>query len=742
MFNNRQRYTLTSPLGTLKLKADPMGWSDTETEIGRSEKTFGIFLTISNNLQFIKEGKDFIELNYKVYGVNAEVKLTKEVKHPLTDEWSLAFTGFLDFTTRSLEDNKLKIDFIEGGLREVLASQMKENFELDRTETIDGTVIPNLEPDELTLKGREIYLLSKLDNEENDAFYVKSGTWRSGADYREVFQPFPMEVVANSDRENISTPLESNGDIANPEGAQSMFYLIADRDRGEIKIKQNASFRIAPMYKSGVQNDPTTYSQGANASNVSIDIVLKRYTGGNLYTVAEETVLQSVAFINVVDPDDIAFGTTHTINYETSIFPKTDESYAIGIKMRGRYGSTTDGFFNMLLDQYSGTLQLAEDSFFERTNTKFMRLFDVGKRLTEIYTGLPKFNSDLLNSTEWKDLGLSCGGWIRNLRVKTEDDQLIDWSLTINWEDFYKSVNAILPVGYGIANIGAAQRIVFEKIRYFFQPYVTIKIGQVSKVKRSTAAEFVYSSINTGYTKGGKYEAPLGLDEPNIEANYITPVTITENKYEVLGTSRTDTYEIEQIRRKQYEDFPDEDTNSDKDNFLIDAKYLTRSNFKNYFEVREWSEDFEAEPRGVYSPSTGYNYRLSPANNRNRHATWFNAALVKMQDKKIRFASSEGNSQLVTKLIGKPEIKENADILISELANPMFEPEWIECEYPFTQELLDTFQGTHIKDQQEINNYYGLIEFINERNEKERGYLFTAKVKDKFSLKILKSYGF
>jgi hypothetical protein len=43
---------------------------------------------------------------------------------------------------------------------------------------------------------------------------------------------------------------------------------------------------------------------------------------------------------------------------------------------------------------------------------------------------------------------------------------------------------------------------------------------------------------------------------------------------------------------------------------------------------------------------------------------------------------------------------------------------------------------------EEINNYYGLVEFINENGQKERGYIFDVKIKDKISFKLLKNYGY
>src|SRR5690606_2765409 len=192
-------------------------------------------------------------------------------------------------------------------------------------------------------------------------------------------------------------------------------------------------------------------------------------------------------------------------------------------------------------------------------------------------------------------------------KVEVTDEQgivlrtdLEPWEMTISFEDFYKSIHATQPVGYGIVTKGAKQFLALENIRFFFQPYVTIRLSEVTDLKRSTAKEFVFTSITTGYTKGGNYEQPLGLDEYNIQTTWTTPIIRGgERKYEVLSPSRADSYGVEQARRLPFELYPDEDTPFDKDNFLIDAKFITKQRRVDYYEVAPWADHFEIAPTGV-----------------------------------------------------------------------------------------------------------------------------------------------
>ena len=726
MYYNRHRYTLVSSFDRLRLDTDPLGWEEAETKIARSEKTYGIFITLSNNLEFTGKAKDFLERAYSLEGVQANVELIKEVKHPQTDDWQLGYRGFFDFTTRRLKDNKLKMDLIEGGLRQILVSQIREKHELNRTTDISGNPISTLKPDVTVIEGREIHLLSGLESQTKD-FKIKSGYKQSEGETVTHFYPLPLESInANSDPDNVAYQIKTIATSGFPSPNSSfMFYLVADRDRGKINIETNVTFNLVELAR-------------IHTINERLQLVIKRYAGGDSFLPQDQIVLKDFG-----DPRSIE-GILQEVSVRSLIEPKKDESYSIGFAVSAEYGDVIDpGYQNLSFAEYSGSVQLKEDSFFEQTTTKALAAYDVGERLTEIYTGKPAFKSSFFKSGKWKDLIFTCGGWIRNLQKKTEEGKVIEWPLTINWEDYYKSLNAIEPVAYGIITEGNKQFIALEDYRYFFQPVTTIKIeDQVSNLERETATDFIFSSIATGYQKGGNYEKPLGLDEYNVSTNYIGPINKLDRKYEVLGTSRTDSYAVEQARRMQALTHPDTDTEYDKDTFLIDCKLSQELNDKNVFAVRTWPDDFEKAPTGVYSPDTAFNLRLTPAHNRNRHSFIFNAGIIKTPEKSIRYTSSQGNSQLSTKPIGKAEVKENSDVLIKDLSNPIFDPEYVSFEIPFTQDLLDKLQGHSKVGEEMINNYYGLIEFKNEKGNREKGYLMDATISmtEPVKIRLLKAY--
>jgi hypothetical protein len=110
----------------LILKNDPKGWNEDQKEIARNKDYHGIFASFSNNLRFVGDAKDFIQSVYDIYGINADIRLKKEILHPKTDLWVDDYSGYLDLVYNSeVQDNKLSCKFNSGGLEQIIKSKRK-----------------------------------------------------------------------------------------------------------------------------------------------------------------------------------------------------------------------------------------------------------------------------------------------------------------------------------------------------------------------------------------------------------------------------------------------------------------------------------------------------------------------------------------------------------------------------------------------------------------------------------------
>jgi hypothetical protein len=395
-------------------------------------------------------------------------------------------------------------------------------------------------------------------------------------------------------------------------------------------------------------------------------------------------------------------------------------------------------------------LTVEEDSYFDPTTTKAVLAYELANRLIEIYTG----KSDLLYSEFLgrKDIGypsdgagaftgITHGFWLRGydkLPIPSEGPPPVEnlfKPLTTSFNDMMMSLEAVWNVGMGIERVGLKERVRIEDKRFFFNRNTTIKLpNQIKKVKRYYAANYLYSSLEFGYEKGGNYEEACGLDEYNVKTNFTTCLNRKE-PYSKVSKYRADKYGAEFCRRKQKSLNDTIDTPYDLDNFLMDLK---RDEFGNYQE-RKWQDDFLQAPKGIFSPETATNLRYSPFNCLLRHSWWFSGGLELYPNEYLSYASSLGNSRMSTKMnIYNKEFSENGSLLNSELPRGLFEFEWVEFEHECDDDILKMVEGYTIIQGKRIPNFYGLVEYNNEEGILEKGFLFNLKPNGAGKWKVLK----
>jgi len=336
---------------------------------------------------------------------------------------------------------------------------------------------------------------------------------------------------------------------------------------------------------------------------------------------------------------------------------------------------------------------------------------------------------------------LAHGHWIRGFDAISGDEENKYKPLSISFKQFDEAFGAVWNTGYGIEKTGLKENLRYEERKYFYPKIVTLSLPiQASKVKRTIADKYIYNSLEIGCKKPdgeNLYEEAMGLDETNVVNKSTTPIEPIENTYKKVSPIRTDSYGEELAARKSIKTYPTEDTPFDNDLFMFDSK---RGLVKGgTYSQRIWQDDFTKEPTGIYSPNTVTNLRFSPANIRTRHGWWIRSAMNIYKEQAVKFASSVGNARMSTQLIGANEIAENGDIVIKDFESPYFEPWIIEFEHEATTAILKQLQGKTLFEGNNIMNYTGLIEFINEDGNYEYGYLLELQPNDAGKWKLLKS---
>jgi hypothetical protein len=375
------------------------------------------------------------------------------------------------------------------------------------------------------------------------------------------------------------------------------------------------------------------------------------------------------------------------------------------------YPVQTQLFREYQLNQTSFSIETSEDSKFRQTTCKGISVYNAINRLTEIITDNPLANS-LGLSNEWKELYITNGFKIRGF----------DETITISLKEVMESIKSVLGYHYGIES----NLFRVDSFSTFFNldPLMTLQINDIEETYNDS---LIFNSIEAGYKDDTDYEERQGLDEYNIGAIYNHGFQSTDKKLDLISEIRADSYGIEFARRRQFEDFPTEDTQYDKDNFFIDCKV------DGFLQPRIWSDDYSVLPTGVYSPETAQNLRLSPSSNIYRLSNTF-AQISDYRSGVTRFTSTEGNSKLATTLIGGFQIKENEDIQNNTLEYPIVQPIEVSGVIKLTEPQFDLLKGT---TNGQMNAYRSIRYFY--RGQEQLGFLKSYNNEGDGSIKLIKA---
>jgi hypothetical protein len=731
-YKERVRYIMyNDSIGTLILQTDPIGWNSDNKEYARNENYHGIVAKFSNSLVFIDDGAEFINMVYDTQDIIGQIRLVREMMHPQTDVWTREYWGYLDLSTREVEDNGIKVKFNAGSLEEALKSRESDEIEIDRVSTIDGKPIPELSTQVVALDGRRIFLKS-IWKENTINNYTTISVTSDDGNTRDATASFPLTLTSKSHEEAQSNIGLSYGNEVTGAGGLMLLNSV-DRDRTIVLKGSNITF--TPIL---IDND---YQW------VDFRICVTVYQNGTDYDL-KDRYIKFYRYGEFHDDNDIIsmLGVMQSVaDFEQTIELAKGDSLAVEVFLKSDliFGSNKRVTFD--LTQSTGNFAIEEDSHFEPTQAKAVLVHELGDRIATICTNRTGvFKSDYFGRT---DIGYTQDGpgaynavthgfWVRGFdKLPISDDNRFK-PLTTSWQNMIESLHAIHNVTVGIESFNNNESIRIEPMKHFYQPFVTIKLpNQVKNVKRKVALDKYCSSIEIGYETGGTYEEAQGLDEYNAKSKFTTIITKAKN-FLKISKFRADSYGMEFARRKPLLGYPTTDTSYDSDVFILDLKKDVTPILKQ----RKWQDDFEVIPTGTFSPETATNLRFSPFNMMLRHGWNIASSFLKYPQEFIRYASSTANSKLATKRIGSNEYLENGNIVGFELDKAYFFPEEITFEHKVDFEIIQKLDGfTTLPNGKRIPNLYGMFEFTNEKNEIERGWFLNIKPNGNGEFTLIKS---
>lgn len=713
MLYDRKKYTLIHNGLPIEVE-EPQNWNDDEKEFARHKDYHGISIQLSDSIEFVKTGKDYLQSIVETYGLNTDVQLLVEKKNPQTDLWEIDYIGWIDLLTMSIKENSFSVKFNSDPDIQLLKAKQNAKVELTRATNLKGEALSDLELVEIFNEGRSILLIGTLARYQDN--------WQS-ITHEDSIPKQKRAMYLQEQGEDLNAGPELVGSVTSaplrdinetPTVAET---FIAENDLG-YEVNYDIQFTLDEALNMGGIYIPSTITYG---------VELHIYENGLDRDLKEVIPIYSWTGDSDSFIDRLDYSTT--INYTFADGESAAAYYVMdstGKAFFSVYNQDGEGWNNKETGQKEPyhrrtTITVTEDSARTPTTSPGIMVYEYAKRLNDIVLGT-EFVSNLFaretidgydQDGYLSDFCFVHGMWLRGMSSDHEKFK----PLSTSFYEFYKSMNAISPIGMAINN--GVLRI--EDRDYFYQKYTSIVVGEVEDLIISADAEAYASLINVGYKKaGGPNEDTQGLDEYNRETQYSTIIDKTENELDIISSYRADGYGMETIRR----DHPninahvklETDNKFDDEIWVLDVKLppgVTK------WELKRWQERFEHVSK-VYSIDTVVNLWLSPINILLRHGAWLKPALLKELDSSISFNSSKGNAKLVTKLIDGEQYQQNVGIPVADLERSANKAMTATFRAPITYGQLN---GTTFNKP----NVYGLMEF-SKFGIKYKGYIQSVKL--------------
>jgi len=692
--NKKFRFTLLTKDDTpLTMNYVPMGWETGELTFMRDPFYKGVIESYSTeNFEFVKDAKDFVQRAYERGGIDYEITIYIDILINSTFQYQRYFTGKLDLSTYNINSISVSCEIIPGGFQNTILNRDEIKVDLLNTKFIGGgkdsmaqiTGIP---------KGLKIPAYSATQ----DAAWTLSDNINLPAGSS---KHYPGMNVNSTEYEPSET---TNQSIAIFTGNPTEKFFVSSSDH-ELNI--NALLKIRLRSQTVAQNYTITINIYKNLS------VIHSQSDSVTGVYAEEFEFTIDKDVTVAAGDELRLTvvTSGTLGYIAEY-------------------NTTLSVSEMLGDEL---LQIVSDSF---------PIYEFTTRILQLISGVASpLYSDLLGRTDSQPVSYASDGDV-SLMIMTIGRLIRGFDYTLqtfnaSLKDVFKTLNSIWNIGLGFEN----GKVRIEKEAYFFditdnsdfpstdsRPYKVNQILDLSDdvtnelISKEVLPDWYHNEIDSGYTNF-EYENIQGLKEFNTKSTYATPIKSIKSKLDLVADYRYDTQGVNKLREKPFSTFPTEDVSGDNNVFGFDCK---RGSVYD-FDVKT-DEDFDSVSGGV-DPTQSYNLDFTPRRNLERHGNRIRSMQLAAGDE-IQWMSSDKNTKLITQKTGETKPKaENGDILVDNLDLGYWIPEAYICEAPVNEDTIAALQSNPRGVIKIGTDKYGWILEVQTNNEDKKGQFKLLRV--------------
>lgn len=686
------KYILSSTdYGTLTLTNVPQGWDDAELTFIRDTRYKGVLTEFSTNeLNFPKEGRDYIQTAYEAKGIDYDITVRIELFSNSGFTYNPYFTGKIDLSTYKINSTGVPIKIIATGFQNAILNREKLNVDLLNTKFIGGG------------EGSMAQITGMPTTLRLPAYSAQQQTdWLFNAQVDDIATTYihflPMTI--NSDEFPAGQATEQTLEGTTP-------FFTSD-DARITTLKGNI---IVAMDVNGESDANLTISIDLKKNSTIIQTYSDTHFGSSI--TFEFAVDEAISLVNL---DELSFQGVATHDGEevelTYITSGVTLSEDIGESLLGvdLESFAEFEFFARILQLISGEVDPLESEFLGRTDSN-----------------PTSYGSD-------GDGSLMCktkGRLIREFPIDQE-------TFNANLSDAFDTINGLQNIGLGFEVRSGVNKVVIEKEAYFFgisdnpdfpatdtRPYVVNQVLDFSDVvtneilEKEVLPDWYANEIESGYSKF-EYEIVQGLKEFNTKSSYATPIKSVKNKLDLTAKYRYDTQGVNKLREKPFSTDSTEDVNGDNEVFGFDVKRLGVFTAKT-------DEDFTLVTGGI-DPEQSYNLNFTPRRNLEKHGNRIRSMRLALGDE-IQFLETDKNSKLITQKSGEDAKAESGDLVVQDLTKGYWIPEAYIFEAPVDEATVAAIQANPYGVHKVGTDQYGWNLDVQTNNENNKGQFRLLRV--------------
>lgn len=614
---NDVRFTLIYNDDPHIIDMSPDKWSDHEFSNKRDLSLWGVMRSYATDVEFVGESADLIRSVFFTDGVDALISLKIETLNRSTWQYETIYTGDLDLSTFEDLDNRVTCNIIDGGLSAKLQARRNVKYDIDF----------NNEDPEIAFKAVDVpsFITISLFGGGRNQTGVDPSNQTRAATFSSGFGG-SSDVVRGLSYQDQTYLTSINITDSTRWGAEKERYILFNdtsfnvnsRAQGYFILRLrfltaamvNAGFKIAFV---GIDN----YSNNIHLPQIFYDSKINH----------PSIVWEGSAFTSIVRFDFSNVDLQFKAGFKYLLYIYSDNINQW--QPANGYASADEGSITLKWDTTIGANHIVKA---KHPKDLFSNIFK--KINNDIDADVV---SDLLD--ENYNLLITTGDAIRqlpNAKIKT------------SFDDFYKSINAVLNCGFGFDE--SRNPIIESKSEFFKKDNDIIDFGDVIKVKKIPLTQVMISSISAGYS-AQDYEIEKGIDEFNQGQEYTIDQTRVQNKLDIKSIYRADQYGIDTVRIKEINksmNATETDANTDNDIWFVLCKKNT--NAQGYFEPMDKNDIFFIQLNGstTINRNSFINYLISPKNNIFRHFDYIKSTFFGQNKGFLDFQSSDRNVDLMT----------------------------------------------------------------------------------------------